>query len=166
MNCEQARGRLAAFDDTASATEVREHLAECEACRAEARAHRETWHLLQASAWVVPSAGFLRGVRDKAVASRSRVLRFLAPVAAAAAAILVAVLSMRQSPVPAPANPVAAAAEHELSRLSPEDRHLFDALNDEETWALVENLDVLQALDIVGAERLGRDRLYLVQGGN
>lgn len=108
--------------------ESREHLRSCADCRT----FRRTWELLREYPPVEPGPGFLRGIRARLAPA---VLRFAVPLAAAAAALLVAgVLHLRPSPGPAG-----------MSGLPPdEQKELAENLD------LLQNLELLRALEFVG----------------
>ncbi len=107
----------------AAAPEAQAHLAACAGCRAFAAA----WESLSDYPELEPGPGFLAGVRRKLA---PRILRFAAPVAAAAAALLVALVLWIQGPV----RPEATAEERELV----------------ENLELLENYELLKTLEIVG----------------
>jgi hypothetical protein len=161
MNCEQARSLLPEAADNRGTPEALAHIASCAACRDEVRLLRETWQLLAAMPGVMPPRSFLRGVQGKIHAPANRVLRFLAPLTAAAAALVVAVFSYIHAPAPT-TEPVAT-VEAEIEKLPAEDRALFRELTKDEAWDVAEQYDVIKAVDIVGAERLGQDPLRPVE---
>lgn len=123
MSCER-------FRETGDKT----HLASCADCR--------TWELLRAYPPIEPSAGFFRGVRRKLA---PRILKFTAPLAAAAAVLLVAVV-LTLHPAP-PAGPSAAPA-------TDEERELVENLE------ILENYELLRALEFAGdaSPILGEER--------
>src|SRR5574339_366275 len=95
----------------------RAHLASCAECR--------TWEALRAYPEIKASSDFFRGIRRKLA---PRILRFAAPFAAAAAALLLAVvLTLHPTPPAAPAAPQATDEEREL----------------------VENLEILQNYELL-----------------
>ena len=123
MSCEQFRK-----------TGDRAHLASCAECR--------TWEALRLYPEIAPSAGFFRAVRRKLA---PRILRFTAPLAAAAAVLMVAVVLTLQ---PAPsAGPTAAPATEE-------ERELVENLE------ILQNYDLLRSFEFTGdsASPLGEDR--------
>jgi hypothetical protein len=158
MNCEEARVHLAE-PPAEWGVETRRHVESCVACREAARAHGEAWRLLLAASGARPSEGFLRGVRAKIHAPANRVFRFLAPLAAAAAAVIVVVVSLASPPV---ASDPVAEVTREVQRLPAEEQALFKDLTDAEVWDLAENFEIARSIDVVGAERLGQDRLHLL----
>ena len=99
----------------------RAHLAFCADCR--------TWELLREYPGIVPSQGFFRGVRHKLA---PRILRFVAPFAAAAALLLVAVV-LTLHPAP-PSVPQATDEERELV----------------ENLEILQDYELLRALELVG----------------
>lgn len=103
----------------AASAEARAHAASCADCRAFAKA----WDLLGAAPELAPSKGFFRGIRRKLA---PRILRFAAPIAAAAALLLIAVV-LRVAPAPVPTVPQATEEEREL----------------------VENLEILQNYELL-----------------
>jgi hypothetical protein len=120
MNCEKLREAYPVQTD-----EGRDHLSSCAGCRAFARA----WELLGQYPSLTPGPGFLQGIRRKLA---PRVLRFAAPLAAAAAALLVAAVLWlvpgRRPPEPA----------------SPEELELVENLE------LLEDYELLKTLELVG----------------
>lgn len=103
MSCEEFRK-----------TGERSHLAGCAECR--------TWEALRAYPEIAPSGDFFRGIRRKLA---PRVLRFAAPIAAAAAVLLLAVvLTLHPAPPAAP-------------QVTDEEREL------------VENLEILQDYELL-----------------
>jgi len=158
MNCEEARQSLHEAAGVGMDA-VRGHIESCAACREEARLHHETWRMLLALPAVAPSEGFLRGVKEKTHARTNRVLRFIAPLAAAAAAVILVVFALTGNTPPLD---TVAAVQREVEKMAPEDRALFNALTaDESAWELAENLDMMRAVDIVGADKMGQDHYLL-----
>ncbi|HVR84209.1 MAG TPA: hypothetical protein VMU54_07860 [Planctomycetota bacterium] len=122
MTCDQFRQGHPAQDEAARA-----HQAQCAPCAAFARA----WELLGDYPPIEPSAGFFRAVRRKLAPS---ILRFAAPLAAAAAALLVALLlSHAPSVKPALPGPV----------VTDEERELVENLD------LIQNYELLRAFELV-----------------
>lgn len=111
----------------AASTEAREHRAGCAECRAFA----SSWDLLGSYPAIDPSAGFYRSIRRKLAPA---ILRFAAPIGAAAAALLVAVLLTHTSPAVKPSGPV----------VTEEERELVENLD------LIQNYDLLRTLELVG----------------
>lgn len=105
------------------ATGDKAHLASCPECRA--------WEALKAYPEIRPSADFYRGIRRKLA---PRVLRFAAPLAAAAAALLMAVVLTRH---PEPTSIVAPQATEE-------ERELVENLE------ILQNYELLSALEFIG----------------
>jgi len=106
---------------------ARAHLAQCAECRDFSR----SWELLKEYPAMRPSAGFYRAVRRKASPA---ILRFAAPLAAAAAVLLLALLLRHPTPATQPTAPVATEEERELV----------------ENLYLLQNYDLLQTLELVG----------------
>jgi hypothetical protein len=122
MTCEQFRQGHPSQDESARA-----HQAQCAECSTFARA----WDLLGDYPAIEPSAGFFRSVRRKLTPA---ILRFAAPVAAAAAALLVALLlSHAPSTRPTPSGPV----------VTDEERELVENLD------LIQNYELLRTLELV-----------------
>jgi len=116
MTCTQFREGHPSKDEAA-----RDHQAQCAECRTFARA----WDLLGEYPSIEPSAGFFRSVRRKLSPA---ILRFAAPLAAAAAALLVAILLVHgPAAKQTPSGP---------------------AVTDEER-ELVENLDLIQNYELL-----------------
>jgi len=122
MTCNEYRQGHPAGDEAARA-----HAAQCADCRAFDR----SWDLLREYPAVEPSAGFFRSVRRKL---QPAVLRFAAPLAAAAAALLVALLLTHPARPAAPSAPVVTEEERELV----------------ENLELLQNYDLLRTLELVG----------------
>lgn len=111
MSCERKRGDA-------------EHLKACAECRA--------WEALGAYPELRPSDGFFRGIRRKLA---PRILRFAAPFAAAAAALLIAVvLTLHPAPPAGPAVPQATDEERELV----------------ENLEILQNYELLRSLEFIG----------------
>ncbi len=110
------------------APEARAHRASCAECRAFDRA----WELLGEYPAIEPSASFFEGIRRK---KAPRILRFAALASAAAAVLLLAVVFTHH---PAPPGGVAADVPNEVERQIVEN------------WELLENLELLKVLDVVG----------------
>ena len=106
---------------------ARAHQTECADCREFDR----SWDLLREYPEIRPSAGFFRAVRRKL---QPAILRFAAPVAAAAAALLVALLLTRPTAPKVPVGPVVTEEERELV----------------ENLELLQNYDLLRTLELVG----------------
>ena len=106
--------------------EARAHAAACADCRAFA----EAWDLLRAYPPIAESPGFFSAVRRKLA---PRILRFAAPVAAAAAVLLVAVVLQLHGRPPGASSDVTA-----------EERELVENLE------LLENYELLRTLELVG----------------
>jgi hypothetical protein len=123
MTCEQFRQGHPSSEEAARA-----HAAGCAECRAFAR----SWDLLGDYPAIEPSAGYFRGVRRKLAPA---ILRFAAPLAAAAAALLVAVLLAH---TPQATQTVAGPAVTE------EERELVENLD------LIQNYELLRTLELVG----------------
>ena len=113
MNCDEFRK-----------TGDRAHLASCVECR--------TWEALRAYPEISPSSDFFRGVRAKLA---PRILRFAAPFAAAAAALLLAVVLTLH-----PTFPAAPTAFF----LTDEERELVENLE------ILQNYELLQSLEFIG----------------
>lgn len=121
MSCEEFRSGHPSKDEAA-----RSHQAGCGDCTRFARA----WDLIGDYPAIEPSAGFFRGIRRKLAPA---VLRFAAPLAAAAAVLLVALLLTRTAE--SPSSPVA---------VTEEERELVENLD------LIQNYDLLRTLELVG----------------
>jgi hypothetical protein len=117
MTCNEFRERHPSQEEAARA-----HLAGCADCQVFAK----SWDLLLSYPEIEPSAGFFRSVRRKLAPA---VLRFAAPLAAAAAALLVALLLSHSTPSTPSALPGPAVTDEERE--------------------LVENLDLLQNYDLL-----------------
>lgn len=102
MNCSEFREAHPASSDAAKA-----HLASCADCRAFAG----SWELLREYPALTPSAGFYRALRRKLAPA---ILRFAAPIAAAAAVLLLAILFTHHPAPPGPAPEVITEEEREL----------------------------------------------------
>ena len=122
MTCNEYRQGHPPKDDAARA-----HLAQCADCREFDR----SWDLLREYPALKPSGGFFHGVRRKL---QPAILRFAAPLAAAAAALLVALLLTRPSTPVTPTGPVATEEERELV----------------ENLELLQNYELLRTLELVG----------------
>jgi len=151
MDCKRVRELMAEYVDgrlgAAAAGPLRAHVEECSACRREQALLEGTWNLLLQYPEI--EADVLARVRRKIHNPWSRFLRVAGSVAAAAAVLLAVVVF-----VSGPADPVAA----EVSKLAPADRELLDELAKPENRDLLENMDVIKALEMLGADRAeGRD---------
>jgi len=105
----------------------REHLSACAECRAFAT----SWELLREYPATSESPDFFRGLRRKLA---PRILRFMAPIAAAAAVLLLStVLYLQPGPGGAPA-----------PSMTDEERELVENLD------LLENYELLRTLELVG----------------
>lgn len=123
MTCSEFRQGHPSKDEAARA-----HMAGCAECRTFAQA----WDLLGEYPVIEPSAGYFRGVRRKLAPA---ILRFAAPIAAAAAALLVAVLLMHTpQATQTVSGPVVTEEERELV----------------ENLELLQNYDLLKTLELVG----------------
>ena len=131
MGCEEFREQITlhAGGKDPAPEPVTRHLRECPDCRSRWDGAAGAWELLGAHSAIEPRPDFLSQVRDKI--SRRWIWRLLAPVAAAAAAVLVAFLLTRPEPSPV---------------LSTEDREIVENLD------LLENYEVLQALEVLDEE--------------
>jgi len=122
MNCNDVRQLHPALNEAARA-----HLAQCADCRAFA----ESWELLRDYPGLQAPAGFYRAVRRKLAPA---ILRFAAPLAAAAAVLLVALLLTHQPDVSKSAAPTVTEEERELV----------------ENLELLQNYELLRTLELVG----------------
>jgi hypothetical protein len=104
----------------------REHVAACPECRAFAA----SWELLREYPPIAEPPGFLRAVRRKLA---PRILRFAAPIAAAAAVLLLSVVLFLQPNGGKPAGPV----------MTDEERELVENLE------ILENYELLRTLELV-----------------
>lgn len=123
MNCEEFRKGHPSKDAAALA-----HAAGCAECRTFSRA----WDLLGEYPAIEAPEGYFRGVRRKLAPA---ILRFAAPLAAAAAALLVALL-LTHTPEATQSVPGPAVTE--------EERELVENLD------LLQNYDLLKTLELVG----------------
>ena len=119
MDCRQYKE-----DHPSASADARAHEASCAACREFACC----WDLLREYPSILPSEGFVRGIRRKLA---PRILRFAAAVSAAAAVLLVAVV-LWHTP----------AAKQDL--VTDEERELVENLD------LLQNYDLLRTLELVG----------------
>jgi hypothetical protein len=124
MSCNECREELSATSEAALA-----HLASCADCRAFAR----SWELLREYPAIEPSAGFFQGICRKRAPG---ILRFAAPLAAAAAALLIAILIIPHTSAPIQV----------VDRITDEERELVENLD------LLENYDLVRTLEWVGEE--------------
>lgn len=122
MTCSEFRQGHPSQDEAARA-----HLAQCADCRAFDR----SWDLLREYPEIEPAEGFFRAVRRKL---QPAILRFAAPLAAAAAALLVALLITRPTVPAVPTGPV----------VTEEERELVENLD------LLQNYELLRTLELVG----------------
>ena len=107
--------------------EARAHLESCPDCRS----FRRTWDLIREYPAIEPGPGFARGLRSKIAPP---ILKFGAPIAAMAAALMVAVVLFL----------VMGPGADTPETLTEEQRELAENLE------LLENLDLLRALEFVG----------------
>ena len=115
-------------------TGERAHLASCAECR--------TWEALRVYPAIEPSRDFFRGIRRKLA---PRILRFTAPLAAAAAVLLMAVvLTLQPAPPALPA----------VAPVTEEERELVENLE------ILQNYELLRSLEFTGeaSSPLGEDR--------
>ncbi len=122
MDCEEYRRA-----HPAESGEAREHLESCPGCRS----FRRAWEIIGEYPEAEPRPDFMRGLRAKLT---PLILRFAAPLAAAAAALLVAVV-LHLRPADVGRRPEA---------ITEEQRELAENLD------LLENIDLLRALEFVG----------------
>ena len=127
---------------------VRDHLAACAACREEGRRFERSWDLLGQAGTLEPPGDFLQSVRRRI--RRSRILGFAGAVTAAAAAVLIAVVSLR----PTSAEPQGD-IEKVLSRLPAEDRRLLEDLARDDAWELAENIELVRAYELLDRDGNG-----------
>lgn len=106
---------------------ARAHQAQCAACRDFAKA----WDLLGEYPAIEPSAGFYRSIRRKLSPA---ILRFAAPLAAAAAALLLALFLTHPAGPQPPAGP----------SVTEEERELVENLD------LLQNYELVRTLELVG----------------
>jgi hypothetical protein len=122
MTCTEFRQGHPSRDEAARA-----HEAGCADCREFAR----SWDLLKDYPAIEPSAGFFQGVRRRMAPA---ILRFAAPLAAAAAALLMALLLTHPTGSIRPVAPV----------VTEEERELVENLD------LLQNYELLRTLELVG----------------
>src|SRR5262245_32401770 len=122
MTCNEYRQGHASRDEAARA-----HAAQCADCREFDR----SWDLLREYPAIEPSAGFFRSMRRRL---QPAILRFAAPLAAAAAALLIALFLTHPSTPPAPPTPA----------VTEEERELVENLD------LLQNYELLRTLEMVG----------------
>lgn len=122
MTCTEFRQGHPSQDEAARA-----HEALCAECREFAG----SWDLLEEYPAIEPSAGFFQGVRRRLAPA---VLRFAAPLAAAAAALLMALLLTHPSGSIKPLAPA----------VTEEERELVENLD------LLQNYELLRTLELVG----------------
>lgn len=155
MDCKRTRdlipelvdGRLAGAD----VAPVRQHLAYCAECRKEHDIQAGTWKLLLEHKPV--KADLLPGLRRRLKAAR--IVRLVAPLAAAAAVLLV-VVSLLLSP---PTGGGDRELQAEIEKLSAEDQALlFDLARPGNRELAEEDIELLGALEVVGAEHVSRNR--------
>jgi len=121
MTCDQFRQGHPSQDESARA-----HQAQCAECSKFARA----WDLLGEYPAIEPSGGFFWAVRRKL---KPAILRFAAPIAAAAAALLVALLLSHAPATQTVSGPA----------VTDEERELVENLD------LIQNYDLLRAFELV-----------------
>ena len=122
MTCSEYRQGHPSRDEAARA-----HEAGCADCRAFAR----SWDLLNEYPAIEPAPGFYQALRRKV---QPAILRFAAPLAAAAAALLMALLLTHPAGPAKPAAPV----------VTDEERELVENLD------LLQNYELLRTLELVG----------------
>src|SRR5215471_21312208 len=122
MTCNDYRQGPPARND-----EARVHVAQCADCREFDR----SWDLLKEYPAIELSPGFFRALRRKL---QPAILRFAAPLAAAAAALLVALLLTHPTSPKAPVGPAVTEEERELV----------------ENLELLQNYELLRTLELVG----------------
>jgi len=121
MTCNEYRQGHPALSDAARA-----HEAQCAECREFAR----SWELLKEYPAIEPRAGFLHGIRRRLSPA---VLRFAAPLAAAAAVLLLALLITHPAKTTTPVGPA----------VTEEERELVDNLD------ILKNYDLLRTFELV-----------------
>lgn len=125
--------------------EVAAHLEACAPCRQEASSLKATWQMLEAYPSIEPSEGFMMGLRHKVHGLRSRLFRIVAPLAAAAAVLLIVYAVTRDGGAePDLASPSAVAA------LGDADQALLGDYADEDLRGVVENREFLESLETLG----------------
>lgn len=122
MTCSEYRQGHPSRDEAARA-----HEAGCADCREFAR----SWDLLREYPAIEPSEGFYQAIRRKMAPA---ILRFAAPLAAAAAAVLMAVLLTHPTGSIKPAAP----------QVTEEERELVENLD------LIQHYELLRTLELVG----------------
>ncbi len=155
-DCTRTRDALPEYSDgrlgSVQAGEIRAHLEGCAGCRREASLLQGAWNLL--GNYPEIHADLLTPVRRKVRGPWVRFLKIAAPLAAAAAVLLAVFLVVDSTPTPPPED---AQVQVELKQLSPEDRSLLIELAKDENKDLIENMELLRSLELLGAERLGED---------
>jgi len=155
-DCTRTREALPEYSDgrlgSARTGEIRDHLERCADCRHEASLLQGAWSLL--GNYPEIHADLLTPVRRKVRGPWVRFLRVAAPLAAAAA-VLVAVFLVVDSTPAAPPEDVQ--VQVELKEMTPEDRSLLIELAKDENKDLIENMELLRSLELLGAEKLGED---------
>jgi anti-sigma factor RsiW len=149
MNCSKALEELVAYLDgelgERAAAQVKRHLELCPACRLEAEKLGATAGLLGNIADIEPSAGFTADTIRRALArpaepspSRLRLVRRLAPVAAAAVVLLVLGLWLAIPREPAG-----------IEALDPVEQEIVQNMDILENLDLLEDYDILSELDLL-----------------
>lgn len=149
MECAKTRDRMQELLDgrlsAAEAAAARAHLEGCAECRRERELLSETWNLLLAAPAL--QADLLPGVRRRL--RRGRLFRILAPLAAAAVLVLALAAGFFRP---------SASIEGELRGLSEEERALLFELAKDDQRELLEDLEAIELLEVIGAEHLSKDR--------
>ncbi len=157
MDCTRVRELLPEFGDgrlgAGQVRPIEEHVTACAACGRELAVLRGTWDLLKA---YPPIEADVAGAVQRRIRNPfARALRILAPLAAAAAILIVATAVFLSPPGGATDS-----VEVEVGKLAPEDRALLTELAKDEDRELIENLELLRALEFVGADQLSADHPF------
>lgn len=155
MQCSGARDLIAEHVDGRLKGADREgllaHLEGCGECRRQYEVQAAAWKLLLEYPKI--EADLVPALRRRISSPVGRVLRWAAPIAAAAA-VLLATFLIARSPGPE----IDPAIQAEIQKLSPEDRQLLLDLSDEEERELAENLELIRSLEVLGADHVAGRR--------
>lgn len=151
MDCKRVRELLPEYADgrldSGWSGSLVDHLSGCASCGRELTALRETWRMLLAYRPI--EAELAARVKRRIHGPFARFIRIAAPLAAAAA-VLVVIAIIVHSP---PTSDMDAVVAREWRKMSEEDRSLLRELARDEDRELAENMEWIEALELLAGDR-------------